>query len=87
MDIDKIITHIEDKDIERVLCWVNEDGTFDFDIFGKHEMSFNVKPDLYHDLTAIFGRMMRTKYKDVLDVDLDFAIDFVQKTHFKTEMN
>ncbi len=85
--IDNVLSDVEDKDIERVLCWVNEDGTFDFDIFGKHEMSFNVKPDLYHDLTAIFGRMMRTKYKDVLDVDLDFAIDFVQKTHFKTEMN
>ena len=85
--IDNVLGDVDNKEIERVLCWVNEDGTFDFDIFGNHEMSFNVKADLYHDLTAIFGKMMKTKYKDVLDVDLDFAIDFVQKTHFKTEMS
>lgn len=69
--------------IDEVLCWVRDDGNFDFDIFADEVGTLTVKKTFYHYVEMKTKALLNKQYPNPIEVNMDFALEFLSKNRFQ----
>lgn len=71
--------------VDEILCWVRDgDGNFEIDVLAEHIGSMTVKRDFYYYLENKVKHLLDKQYPNPKEVGIDFAIEFLERNHFRT---
>ena len=71
--------------VEDVLCWVHNNGDMDIDVFAEQTGSVTVNKSFYSYVEGKVKRQLDEQYPNPSEVNLGFAIEFLDRNHFVCE--
>ena len=83
--LEKLHQEHDTNGINEVLCWVEDDGTFSMEMFGKKYGKVTVNQDFYNYISEKCSVFINEQDFDDVLIDLDWAINFLEKNNFICE--
>jgi transcription elongation factor Elf1 len=71
--------------VDEIYCWIQDDGNLLFEIFGDNTSSVVINKQFYSEISNKCTRLLDAQYHDPINVDLDFAIEFIDRNKFNCE--